>query len=481
MNISPYSRRDFLRIMGMGTASLALGQILKGCGQVSESPRKPNIVLIFADDLGYGDIGVYGHPTIKTPNIDRMAAEGQKWTNFYAAASVCTPSRAALLTGRLPIRSGMCSDERSVLFPDSSGGLPADEVTIAEALKTQGYATACIGKWHLGHLPPYLPTKHGFDYYYGIPYSNDMDAVNPAWPNFESFFNPKIEYWNVPLMQNEEIIERPADQTTITKRYTEEAVRFIQENKKQPFFLYLAHNMPHVPLFASALFQETSKRGLFGDVVEEIDWCVGQVMATLRKEGLAENSLVVFTSDNGPWLFFKDHGGSAGPLRDGKFTTWEGGMREPTVFWWPEMVQPGVVNDIGSTLDLFSTSCQLAGADIPNDRIIDGIDLRPALFGTGTSPRQTMFFYRGEQIYAVRLGSFKAHFITQLAYVQDSKPTYHDPPLLYNLDHDPGEQFNIANDFPQIIADIRREVERHKANLVAGEDQLVGRIEVKGQ
>jgi arylsulfatase A-like enzyme len=467
--------------MGTGTASLALGPLLEGCGQSSDSQSKPNIVIIFADDMGYGDLGVFGHPTINTPKIDRMAAEGQKWTNFYAAASVCTPSRAALLTGRLPIRSGMCSDERRVLFPDSSGGLPADEVTIAEALKTQGYSTACVGKWHLGHLPPFLPTQHGFDYYYGIPYSNDMDGVKPGWPNFELFFDPKIEYWNVPLMQNEEIIERPADQTTITRRYTEEAVRFIQDHKNELFFLYLAHSMPHVPLFASESFQGASKRGLYGDVIEEIDWGVGQIVATLHKEGLTENTLVVFTSDNGPWLLFKEHGGSAGSLRNGKGTTWEGGVREPTVFWWPGTIQSGVVHDMGSTLDLFSTACNLSGADMPTDRIIDSMDLRPALFGTGTSSRQTMFFYRGEQIYAVRQGSYKAHFITQPAYVPDPKPTYHNPPLLYNLDYDPSEQFDIAKDHPEIITEIIHELDRHKANLVAGEDKLVGRIEASGQ
>jgi len=477
--IPPYSRRDFLRIMGMGTASLALGPLLERCGQLRNSQRTPNIVVIFADDLGYGDIGVYGHPTINTPNIDRMAAEGQKWTNFYAAASVCTPSRAALLTGRLPIRNGMCSDENRVLFPDSTGGLPADEVTIAEALKTQGYATACIGKWHLGHLPSYLPTRHGFDYFYGIPYSNDMDDVN-GW-NYQSFFDPKIEYWNVPLMQNEEIIERPADQMTITKRYTEEAVRFIQEHKRQPFFLYLAHSMPHVPLFASESFQGKSKRGLYGDVIEEIDWGVGQIIASLHKEGLAENTLVVFTSDNGPWLLFKDHGGSAGLLRDGKGTTWEGGVREPALFWWPGTIQPGVVNDMGSTLDLFSTVCNLTGAAIPTDRTLDSMDLRPALFNSGSSPRQIMFFYRGEQIYAVRRGPFKAHFITQPAYEVDPERTYHDPPLLYNLNHDPSEQYDIAGEHPDIIADIVREVDRHKANLVAVEDQLAVRIEANGQ
>jgi arylsulfatase A-like enzyme len=450
-------------------------QWLNGCSPSAQIVRKPNFIVIFCDDLGYGDLGVYGHPTIRTPNLDQLAAEGQKWTSFYAAASVCTPSRAALLTGRLPIRSGMCSDQRRVLFPNSAGGLPSNEMTIAEALKTVGYATACIGKWHLGHLSSYLPTKHGFDYYFGIPYSNDMDAVE-GW-NYEDFFDPKIEYWNVPLMRNDEIIERPADQTTVTKRYADEAVRFIQENKDRSFFLYLAHSMPHVPLFASESFLGRSVRGLYGDVIEEIDWSVGQILTALQKEGLSENTLVVFTSDNGPWLVFREHGGSAGPLRNGKGTTWEGGMREPAVFWWPGKIEPGIVQEMGSTLDLFSTFCNLSGAEIPNDRIIDGVDLGPTLFENGPSPRQTMFFYRGEQIYAARRGSFKAHFITQSEYVPDTRLTHHDPPLLYNLNHDLGEQYDISMDYPEVIADIIREVDRHKANLVAGEDQLVGRIE----
>jgi arylsulfatase A-like enzyme len=406
-----------------------------------------------------------------------MATEGQKWTSFYAAANVCTPSRAALLTGRLPIRSGMCSDQRRVLFPNSAGGLPADEITVAEVLKEQGYATACIGKWHLGHLPDYLPTKQGFDSYFGIPYSNDMDAVQGT--SFEDFFDPKIEYWNVPLMRNEEIFERPTDQTTLTKRYAEEAVRFIRENKDRPFFLYLAHSMPHVPLFASEAFAGKSDRGLYGDVIEEIDWSVDQILQTLRDEGLTQNTLVIFTSDNGPWLHFKEHGGSAGLLRNGKGTTWEGGMRVPAIFWWPGRIKPGVVADIGSTLDLLPTISHFAGAKLPDDRPIDGVDLAAALTGVEPSPRQDMFYYRGARLYAWRSGPYKAHFITQLAYVPNADAVDHDTPLLYHLEHDPGEQFDISKDNPDVIEDIRRQVDRHQANLVVGEDQLVGRIETE--
>ena len=440
----------------------------------SKTGKKPSFVIIFADDLGYGDLACYGHPTIRTPNLDRMAAEGQRWTDFYVGASVCTPSRAALLTGRLPIRSGMCSDVRRVLFPDSSGGLPQNEITLAEALKPQGYTSACIGKWHLGHLPQYLPTNNGFDYYFGIPYSNDMDRVGGP-KGREAFKNPKVEYWNVPLMRNTQIIERPADQNTLTKRYTDEAVRFIERSKDQPFFLYLAHTMVHVPLFRSEDFQGKSPRGLYGDALEEIDWSVGQVLDALRREKLAENTFVVFTSDNGPWLTFNLLGGSAGLLREGKGCTFEGGMREPCVTWWPGMIKPAVVREMGCTMDLFTTMIRLAGGEVPSDRIIDGLDLSPVLFARGPSPRNTVFYYRGVRLYAVRKGAFKAHFITQSAYGNDESEN-HDPPLLYNLDHDPSEKFDVAQYHPKVIADIQKEVVEHQRTLIPGDDQLARRI-----
>jgi arylsulfatase A len=470
------TRRELIRWAGMGAAGLAFS---KGLGAArplgsEKAGRKPNFVIIFCDDLGYGDLGCYGHPTIRTPNLDRMAAEGQKWTDFYVAASVCTPSRAALLTGRLPIRSGMCSDSRRVLFPDSAGGLPQSEITIARALQPQGYTSACIGKWHLGHLPQYLPTSHGFDYYYGIPYSNDMDRV--AGQGRQAFFDPKIEYWNVPLMRNEEIIERPADQNTITKRYAEEAVRFIEQNKDRPFFVYLAHSLPHVPLFCSDQFRDTSRRGLYGDVVEEIDWGVGRIMETLRREGLAENTLVVFTSDNGPWLTYDQHGGSAGLLREGKGCTFEGGMRVPCLMWWPGTIQPAVIHDIGAAMDLYTTTLELGGAKAPTDRVVDGLDLRPVLHGKGRSPRDTFFYYRGTQLYALRKGPFKAHFITRSAYGSD-QPVRHELPELYHLGHDPSEKYNIANDHPDVIAAIQKEVEQHRSNLIPGQDQLARRVE----
>lgn len=434
----------------------------------------PNVVIIFCDDLGYGDLACFGHPTIATPNLDRMAAEGQKWTNFYVAAPVCTPSRAAIQTGRLPIRTGMCSDTRRVLFPDSAGGLQPEEITIADALKTAGYATACIGKWHLGHLPQYLPTEQGYDSYLGIPYSNDMDRIAESPKGRAAFLNPKPEYFNVPLLRDKTEIERPADQYTITRRYTEEAVRIIKANQQKPFFIFLAHNLPHVPLFTSKEFHDTSLRGLYGDVIQEIDWSVGQVLDTLRQTGLAENTLVAFTSDNGPWLIFDQQGGSAGLLRGGKGSTWDGGMREPTIFWWPGKIKPGVVREIGSTLDMLPTCASLCGAKLPQDLVLDGYDISPALLGTGPSPRKEMFYYRGEQLYAVRQGPYKLHFTTQSGY--GDKPHKHDPPALYNLEHDPSEKYDIAKDHPDVVAELTKLAEAHKQAMVPGKPQLIERI-----
>lgn len=442
--------------------------------QSQSQPKKPNFIIIFADDMGYGDVGVYGHPTIKTPHLDQMAMEGQKWTNFYVGESVCTPSRAALLTGRLPVRNGMSSNKNRVLFPNSLHGLPESEITLAEQLKKAGYATAAIGKWHLGHRPQFLPTNNGFDYYFGIPYSNDMDKTSEK--NYLEFGDDiPIENYNVPLMRNNEIIERPADQHTITKRYTEEAIAFIKDHKEEQFFVYLAHNLPHIPLFASKEFRGTSERGLYGDVIEEIDHGVGQVIKTLKEEGLDENTIVVFTSDNGPWLVFDTHGGSAGLLRAGKGTTWEGGMREPCIFWSPSKIKPAVVDGLGTTMDLFTTFSKLAGVSIPDDRIIDGVDLSNTLFNNDPSPREAVFYYRGPEIYAVRLGDYKAHFVTQGEYGMFGKKERHETPLLYNLSYDPSEQYDIAADHPEIITQIKDIVKEHKANLIVGKDQLAER------
>jgi len=448
---------------------------------VAAEKHKTNFVMIFADDLGYGDLSCFGHPTIRTPNLDRMAAEGMRLTQFYSASPVCTPSRAALMTGRLPVRSGMCSDKRRVLFPDSAGGIPASEVTIAEALKEQGYATACFGKWHLGHLPQFLPTSNGFDRYFGIPYSNDMDRANDAPRGRDAFRDPKVRYWNVPLMRDQEVLERPAEQTTITRRYTEEAVKFIKEQNSanKPFYVYLPHNLPHVPLFRSKKFEGHSKAGLYGDVIEEIDWSVGQVLQTLRDLRIDGNTLVFFCSDNGPWLTFKTHGGSAGLLKNGKGTTWEGGMREPTLVWCPGRVPAGVVTEeLGCTMDIYSTFITEAGGTIPSDRVVDGLDLSPLLFGKGKSPRDHMLYYRGTKLMAARLGAWKAHFLTQDSYVKGSHiTTAHDPPLLYNLELDPGERYDVAEENPQVLERISALVKAHRAQLQIAPSQLESRIQ----
>lgn len=440
----------------------------------------PNVVIIYADDLGYGDLGCYGHPTIRTPNLDRMAAEGMRFTQFYSAAEVCTPSRAALMTGRYPVRSGMAHTQMRVLRNKSTGGLPHEEVTLAELLKGQGYATGIIGKWHLGvwsNDPKHHPQNHGFDFHFGLPHSNDMDP-NPGNPKMaNALAEQKAEYWNSPLYRGMEIIERPADQTTLTRRYTEEAVKFIGTNKAKPFFLYFPHTFPHTPLFASDGFKGKSPRGLFGDVVEELDWSVGRVLDALREGGVAENTLVFFSSDNGPWLLMGETGGSAGLLREGKGSTWEGGMRVPGIAWWPGKIKPSsVCRDVACTMDLFTTAAKLGGATIPADGEIDGKDITPLLTGDGKVERDVFCYYRGTQLYAARVGSWKAHFITQPAYGPD-KPVTHEVPELYHLEEDPSEIRNVAGKHPEVIAQIRAAVEKHRTTVKDVPNQLEGMVE----
>ena len=399
-----------------------------------------------------------------------MATEGLRFTDFYVAAPVCTPSRAALLTGRYPVRSGMASPYR-VLSEHSKGGLPPQEITIAEALNAQGYATAHPGKWHLGIHEGSRPRDQGFDYSFGLPYSNDMNK-RPGQPdNIAGSPTPPQDGWDVPLIRNGEVIERPAHQATFTQRYTAEAVRFIRERKDHPFFLYFAHTFPHVPLFASPAFKGKSRAGIYGDAVGELDWSVGQVLDTLRGEGLAENTFVFFTSDNGPWLTKCDQGGSAGLLRDGKGTPWEGGMREPGIAWWPGRIDAGMTHDMASTMDLFVTVLTLAGAPVPVDRPIDGIDLSPLLFARQSLPERPFFYYNRDQLFACRLGEWKAHFFTQAGY-HDPRPEAHDPPLLFNLARDPSEKRDVAAEHPDVMARIAAAVAAHRANLVPGKPQL---------
>jgi len=425
----------------------------------AEATPLPSIVILLADDLGYGDLGCFGHPTIRTPNLDRMATEGVKLTQYYAWC-YCTPSRAALLLGRLPVRSGL----NRVLGARSTGGIPDGEITLAAALKARGYATMCIGKWHLGHRPQFLPTRHGFDHYLGIPYSNDMNRADLGEPP-------------IPLMRDETVIEQPAVQDTLTRRYTEEALKFIRDHadgarKGQPFFLYLPYTFPHVPLHASPAFRGKSPRGLYGDVVEELDDSVGQILQVLRQEQLAGSTLVVFTSDNGPWLSQELNAGSAGLFREGKGTTWEGGVRVPCLAWWPGTIAPGrVVQDLASELDLFATCIELAGGRLPADRPYDSHSLVPLFRGTGSGSRNEVFYYYDDQVTAVRQGPWKLHQKTYEWASGETKSQIQSPPLLFNLATDPSERFNVAIEHPNVVVRLTKVIEGHRATVSPGSPQ----------
>ena len=426
----------------------------------------PNIILIFADDLGYADIGPFGASTYKTPNLDRLAGEGRRFTSFYVAQPVCSASRAALLTGCYPNRIGIMG----ALGPKSKVGIHSNEVTLAELVKQKNYATAIFGKWHLGYQPEFLPTRHGFDEYYGLPYSNDM------WP-----FHPEAKkgtYPDLPLFEGERSIALNPDQTQLTKDYTERATRFIARNKDRPFFLYLAHNMPHVPLFATDRFRDKSGAGLYGDVIQDIDWSVGEVLKTLEENGLTQNTLVIFTSDNGPWLSYGDHAGSAGKLREGKGTVWDGGVRVPCIMRWPGKIPANTVcAEPAMTIDLFPTIAGLVGANLPSHRI-DGRNIWSLIDGTpnATSPQQAYFFYYNtNDLLAVRSGPWKLH-VPQTYRSLNGRPggtngipakyeNLETDLALYNLESDPGETKNLASEEREIakrleffLASMRRDL-----------------------
>jgi arylsulfatase A len=434
------TRRDFIKALGAGMTSLVLPSGMMANQQVGggAAADKPNFVIIFTDDQGYQDVGCFGSPSIETPNLDRMAADGMRFTDFYVAASVCSPSRAALLTGCYPPRVGITK----VLFPRDNIGLNPEEATIADILKGQGYATACIGKWHLGHLPEFLPTSNGFDSYFGIPYSNDMDGVKGKDKNLDRAWRQKdYSPWNVPLMRDEKIIERPADQTKLIERYTDEAVKFVRKNKEKPFFLYLPHTMPHIPLFVSDEFYAEDVHKAYKATIEQIDSAVGRVLAALKESGLDNKTLVVFTSDNGPWLGKKHHGGCALPLRDGKFSTYEGGMREPAIMRWPGKIPAGsTCGEVCGTIDLLPTFARLAGGKVPGDRVIDGRDVWPLMAGRpgARSPHEAFFYYKGNNLEAVRSGRWK---------LRRSKKTTE----LYDLEADISEKNNLADQQPEIV------------------------------
>jgi len=420
--------------------------------------KKPNVILIFVDDLGYGDLGCFGHPIIKTPNLDKIAQNGAKLTSFYAAANVCSPSRAALMTGRLPVRSGMTGKNHGVLFPFSTNGLPKDEITLPEVLKPLGYSTGMVGKWHMGFQKEFLPTNNGFDSYYGIPYSNDM-GYDTTPTRTSSRFYPKLY-----MLENEKIVEEGYDQTKMTKDYTSKVLDFIEKNKSKPFFMYYAPNFPHVPLYASKDFLGKSKRGLYGDVVEELDWSVGKIMETLKKNNLEENTLVIFTSDNGPWTTQGVQGGSAGLLKWGKGSCWEGGMRVPAVVQWPGKIAPNQTFDcLSTTMDLFTTIIKSAGGQVPTDRVIDGNDLMPVWTGKAKEATETFFYYHFNQLFAVRKGAWKMHLKSVVPYVPEI--IVYQSPLLYNLENDPSEQYNVAAKNQHVIKELQALADEHSKGM----------------
>ena len=422
-----------------------------GLGLASAEERPPNFVLIFIDDQGYQDLGCYGSPRVKTPNLDRMAKEGTRFTDFYALAPICSASRAALLTGCYPARVGITG----VLFPRHRIGLNPEEKTIARLLKTKDYATACIGKWHLGHHPEFLPTNHGFDRFYGVPYSNDMDPVAGKSRDRDRAWRERdVTPWNVPLMRDEVIVERPAQQETLTKRYTEEAVQFIKSNSERPFFLYLPHTMPHIPLFVSEPFYDPDPHKAYAATIAEIDWSVGEILKALKEQGIDEETLVVYTSDNGPWLGMKHHGGSALPLRDGKFSTYEGGMRVPCIMRWPGKVPAARVSDeVGASFDLLPTFAHLAGVDLPRDRVIDGQDISGLILGRSGSPHDYFYYYKGQNVQAVRKGPWKLN----LGRVQKrrNRPDQVFPASLHFLPEDIGEASNVIEQNSELAEKLR--------------------------
>ncbi|MEM9281289.1 MAG: sulfatase [Verrucomicrobiota bacterium] len=438
------------------------------------SARPKNFVIILTDDQGWGDLSCYGSETIETPHLDRMAAEGLRTTSCYVASSVCSPSRAALLTGRMPKRVGV----PNVLFPNSTTGLPPEEITIAEMLKEQGYATAVIGKWHLGHQAQYMPMNQGFDSFFGLPYSNDMSIakefdISPDIQFNEGYTMEKLEEDRVrylthyrdlkdimPLMRDNTVIEYPVDQKTLIRLYTEEAINFIEENREQPFFLYLPHTMPHKPHFVEEAFEGSSGAGIFGDIVQHIDWSVGEVLSAIKDNGIAGETLVFFCSDNGPIPE-----GSAGPMKGNKFSTFEGGMRTPGIFWAPGTVLPGMVSDeIISTLDLFPTIAHYAGVNVPEDRTYDGYNLSDLLEGnTAESPREEIFYYGAntELINGIRVGDWKY----QLWGEHPRQRKQDQPPKLYNVSKDIGETNNVIDQYPEIAEKLRKRMEAFDASV----------------
>ena len=428
-----------------------LAAVLLSVGQFAAA--KPNFIIIFTDDQGYGDLSCFGSKTIKTPNIDRIAKEGRKFTSFMVASPVCTPSRAALLTGCYPKRVGM---HQHVLFPASTKGLNASEHTIADHLKSQGYATACFGKWHLGHHKEVLPTSNGFDTYYGIPYSNDMNHPDNrgkprgGWAGMDILWNDPestLTKWKTPLFEDEKIVELPVDQRTITRRCTQKAIDFVKANKDKPFFVYVPHSMPHIPLYVPDDVRDPDPKNAYINTIEHIDTEVGRLLKTLDDLKLADNTYVLYTTDNGPWLPFRHHGGSAGPLREGKGTTFEGGQRVPCVMRGPGIPAGTVCDELTGTIDVLPTIAALSGKALPKGKKIDGLDASSLWKGTQKkSPRTEFLHYtsRGE-IEGLRSENWK--ILVKKPRRGNAKPQV----MLFNLAKDLGEHNNLADSKPDVV------------------------------
>jgi arylsulfatase A-like enzyme len=442
------------------------GLLVDSRSVAAENPQRPNIVIVFADDLGYGDLGCFGATGYETPHLDGMAAEGLKFTSFYVAQAVCGASRAALLTGCYPNRLGMLGAPSHA----SRQGIHEREMLLSELVKQQGYATAVFGKWHLGHQHPFLPLQHGFDEYFGLPYSNDM------WP-----FHPESgsRFPDLPLIEGNDVAIAAVtseQQTQLTTWYTERAVSFIDRHHDQPFLLYVAHSMPHVPLHVSGRFKGHSERGLFGDVIEEIDWSVGEILAALSRHDLDERTLVIFTSDNGPWLSYGNHAGSAGPLREGKGTTWEGGVRVPCIMRWQGQIPAGgICDELAATIDLFPTIAGLAGASLP-EHPIDGLDIWPLMSGRpdARTPHEAYYYYWGHALEAVRSGDWKLHFPHDYRSLtgepgRDGRPggysQAHTDLALYNLREDVGETNDVAASHPDVVERLQALAEKAREQL----------------
>lgn len=445
--------------------------------------RPPNFIVIFCDDMGYADIGPFGAEGYTTPNLDQMAADGMKFTDFYVGRSFCSPSRAALMTGCIPTRVGIGGN----FGPQSTTGLNPDEMTIAEVLKQKNYATACLGKWHLGHKPEFLPPNQGFDEYFGLPYSNDMWPFHPGVRHLP--LEERIKRWpHLPLYEGLEVINpqvMPEDQVELTTRLTERAVGFIEKHKSEPFFIYLPNPQPHVPLFVSDKYKGKTSRGLFGDVISEIDWQVGKIIETLKANQIDEQTMIVFTSDNGPWLSYGDHAGSAKPLREGKGTNFEGGFRVSCLMRWPGHIPAGsVCSEVAGTIDLLPSFAKIAGADLPANKI-DGHDITGLMFGEpgAKSPHKVFYHYDGgNRLMALRMGKWKLMFPQSYS---SPKPGVDGNPgrayrqelelSLFDLEADLGETTNLAEQHPEVVKTMRQLADEMRADLGEGSEAGPGR------